>query len=206
MFHEPFGQDPSQSGLFHALRSDHHFLIFLLAYLMIAFVYFQNQSTFALQVHSLGLSSALYGTLISLNGLLIVFLELPISMITQRFPMGPVIAIGFLLTGLGFGLLAFVSTFPLLLLTVGIWTLGEMVESPVASAYVANLAPSHLRGRYQGTFGMTWGSGLILGPLLGTLLFAWSAKGLWLICTGLGLIAALLILIAERTKKRENAS
>ncbi len=204
--HSHVKQDPTQSGLSQALRSDHRFLLFLLASLTITIVYFQSQSTFALQVHALGLSNALYGTLISLNGLLIVFLELPISTLTQRLPMVPVIATGLLLIGLGFGLIAFASTFPLLTLTVGIWTLGEMIHSPVSAAYVANLAPPHLRGRYQGTWGMTWSSGLILGPLLGTLIFSWSAEGLWLICGGLGMVSALLIVIAARKKERESAS
>ena len=152
-------------------------------------------------MHALGLSNAIYGTLISLNGLLIVFLELPISTLTQRLPIGLVIATGLLLIGLGFGLIAFASTLPLLTLTVGIWTLGEMIHSPVSAAYVANVAPPHLRGRYQGTWGMTWGSGFILGPLLGTVLFSWSAEGLWLICGGLGIVSALLILRATRNKE-----
>jgi len=88
-------QDPTQSRFIPGLRSDRRFLLFLLASLLITFVYFQSQSTFALQVHTRGLSNALYGTLISLNGLLVVFLELPISTLIQRFPMGPVIATGF---------------------------------------------------------------------------------------------------------------
>lgn len=204
--HSYVKQDPTQSGLFPALRSDHRFLLFLLASLMITFVYFQSQSTFALQVHTLGLSNTFYGMLISLNGLLVVFLELPISTLTQRLPMGPVIATGFLLIGLGFGLIAFASTFPLLTLTVGIWTLGEMIHSPVSTAYVANLAPPHLRGRYQGTWGMIWSGGLILGPLLGTLIFSWSTQGLWLICGGLGMVSALLIVRAARKEARESAT
>jgi MFS family permease len=191
-------QSSMQSGLFGALRSDRRFLFFLLASLLITFVYFQSQSTFALQVHVLGLSNALYGTLISLNGLLVVLLELPISMLTQRLPASPVIAIGLLLIGLGFGLVAFAPTFPLLALTVGIWTLGEMIHSPVSTAYVADLAPPHLRGRYQGAWGMTWSSGLILGPLFGTLIFSWNATSLWLLCGASGIVAALLVVTTAR--------
>src|SRR5689334_7059940 len=82
--------------------------------------------------------------------------------------------------------------------TVVIWTLGEIVHSPVSAAYVANLAPAHLRGRYQGTWGLTWSAGLILGPALGTLLFAWNATGLWLFCGASGLLAAMLVLLSGR--------
>jgi MFS family permease len=45
---------------------------------------------------------------------------------------------------------------PELALTVLIWTLGEIIYAPVASAYVADIAPEHLRGRYQGAWGLTW--------------------------------------------------
>lgn len=196
-------QKHTQSEFLQVLQNDHRFLLFLLASMGIAFVYFQNLSTFALQIHILGLSNTVYGTLISFNGLLIVFLELPISMITQKLPMRPVIASGLLLIGLGFGLIAFAPTFPLLLLTVSIWTLGEMIHSPVSAAYVANLAPPHLRGRYQGIWGMTWSSGLILGPLLGTLIFTWSTRGLWLICGTVGILSALLIMITKYNKGQE---
>ena len=192
-------QDPAQSGLVPAVWSDRRFL---LASLLISFVYFQNQSILALQVHTYGLSNALYGTLISLNGLLIVFLELPLSAVTQRFPLDSVVAAGFLFIGLGFGLIAFASTFPLLALTVGIWTFGEMIHSPASASYVAHLAPPHLRGRYQGTWGMMWSSGLILGPLFGTLLFSWSTQSFWLICGGLGFISALLMVKAAHKKDK----
>jgi len=68
-----------------------------------------------------------------------------------------------------------------------------MIHSPVSTAYVADLASPHLRGRYQGVWGMTWSSGLVLGPLFGSLIFSWSAQGLWLLCGALGIVAALLI-------------
>jgi len=135
--------------------------------------------------------------------LIIVFLELPLTSITQRLPPRPVIAAGMLLIGAGFGLTALAHTFPLLTLTVLIWTLGEIIGAPVSSAYVANIAPEHLRGRYQGTWGMTWGLAFILGPVLGTRLFSWSPAGFWMICAGLGAVAAVLVL-AGREKGSTN--
>lgn len=193
-------QDRPES-FFQVLLHDHRFQIFLVVSTVVAFVYFQSQSTFALQVKSLGLSDAVYGALVSLNGLIIVFLELPTSTITQRFPMRPVIALGVLLVGLGFGLTAFASTFFLLACTVAVWTLGEIVHSPVSVTYVSNLAPAHLRGHYQGTWGLTWSMGLILGPLLGTWLFSWNARWFWLICGALGIAAALLVLLIREKKE-----
>ncbi|GCE22045.1 MDR family MFS transporter [Dictyobacter kobayashii] len=181
-----------------SIWSDYGFLLFLLAGTVLAFVYLQQLSTLAIQVKALGLSSAVYGLLISLNGLAVVFLELPISSITQRFSKQRMIAVGFLLIALGFGLTGVASTVPLLAFTVILWTLGEMVQGPIAAAYVADLSPAHLRGRYQGASGMTWSIGLILAPLLGTILYSWNPTLFWPLCGLLAGMAAVLVLLIKR--------
>jgi MFS family permease len=176
---------------------DRAFLFFLVSSVLGAFVYFQSQTTFPLHVRASGLSDADYGLLISLNGLAIVLFELPLVAITQRFPYRPVLTLGSLLVGLGFALNAVANDLPELAFTVLIWTLGEIIYAPVASAYVADIAPEHLRGRYQGAWGLTWGLAYVFAPALGAAIFAWSSDGLWLICGLLGLAAALLLLAAR---------
>ena len=75
-----------------------------------------------------------------------------------------------------------------------IFTLGEMIAIPVSSAYVADLTPPHLRGRYMGVSGLTWSFGLIFGPGLGMALFSQSPTALWLSCGALGFLAAWIII------------
>jgi MFS family permease len=177
-----------------AIVHDRLFLFFLLSSVLGAFVYFQAQTTFPLHVEASGLSAADYGLLISLNGLAIVLFELPLVSITQRFPYRPVLVLGSLLVGLGFALNAFANDLPELGFTVLVWTLGEIIYAPVAAAYVADLAPENLRGRYQGAWGLTWGLAFVLAPAVGAAIFAWSADALWLTCGLLGLLSALLLL------------
>lgn len=129
---------------------DRPFVIFLLATLCITVVDFQMGSTFALHVKSLGFPSRAYGLLISMNGRLIVVFEPGITQWTRRLPPRPMIALGYLLAGAGFALTGIARTLPALAATVVIWTLGEMVSSPVASAYAVQLAPERYRGRYLG--------------------------------------------------------
>jgi len=144
------------------------------------------------------LTPADFGLLLSLNGLLVVLLELPISSITMRHPPKEMISIGFLLVGLGFGLTAVAHSLIALMGTVAIWTLGEMIGAPISYAYVADIAPAHLRGRYQGLYGMFWGTGSVTGPAIGTLIFAHTVTGLWALCGVLGAAAAALVLAAPR--------
>jgi len=202
----PARQEHEQRG--EAVRSmvrDRFFLRFLVASLAIAFVYMQSTSTFALHVRDSGLSNAMYGALVSLNGLLIIFLELPVTAITQRLRPRPVIAAGMLVVGLGFGLTALAHTAPALMFTVLIWTLGEILGAPVASAYVADIAPPHLRGRYLGAWGLTWGLAAVLAPAVGTRLYAWSPAGFWSCCAALGALAAALV-FAGRERARTPAA
>ena len=85
-----------------------------------------------------------------------------------------------------------------LLGTVAIWTLGEVISAPVAYAYLADIAPEHLRGRYQGVYELAWGFGGVAGPAVGAFLFTWSVNGLWAVCGALGLAASLLVLAGPR--------
>jgi MFS family permease len=187
-------KDERRGEAIRTMVHDRLFLFFLISSVLGAFVYFQSQTTFPLHVKASGLSDADYGLLISLNGLAIVLLELPLVAITRRFPYRPVLALGSVLVGLGFALNAVANDMPELAFAVLVWTLGEIIYAPVASAYVADIAPEHLRGRYQGAWGLTWGLAFVLAPALGAAIFAWSPDGLWLTCGLLGLLAALLLL------------
>jgi len=53
---------------------------------------------------------------------------------------------------------------------------------PMASAYVADLAPPSMRGRYMGVYGLTWTVALVVGPALGMSLLAAGPSFLWLAC------------------------
>jgi MFS family permease len=161
-------------------------------------VYSQNVSTMPLHIREAGFSPSTYGLLQSLNGVIIVFFELPVIAWTQRHDRLRVVALGELLIGLAFATLLFADTIPLLVAMVVLWTLGEMIESPVASAVVADRAPTHARGRYQSAFGSMFGIAWIVGPLLGTLAYSVDRTALWIGCGVLGLVAAALSIAAGR--------
>jgi MFS family permease len=192
-----FWGDALTSSLFGiialAALPDKRFLLFLVASTLGAMIYMQSHSTFPLQVTSLGFSNATYGLLLSLNGLLVLAIELPMTTIIGRYPARTMMTAGVVTIGLGFALTALVSALPLVALTVIVWTLGEIMYMPVASAYVADIAPKEMRGRYSGAFGMSFGVAFVVGPAAGTLAFSWSPVGLWASCAGLGLLAGAMV-------------
>lgn len=184
-----------EPGSIRVILADRRLLAFLLASACSAFAYFQMQAALPLQIRDDGLSYVAVGMLLSLNGLAVLFLELPVISITQRLDARKVIATGFVLIGFGFFLTQFAHTVVPLAMTVVIWTLGEVIGAPVGSAYVANLAPEKMRGRYQGSWGLAWALNLVLAPAIGTRVYSQDPAVLWWICGVLGVVAAILVLL-----------
>ena len=183
----------SWSHALRVLRHDRKLHQLLLANFAIALVFFQIASTFGLYVTRMGFSTGTYGAIVSLNGALVVLFELPLTTLTRRFPARRAMAVGYLLCGLGFGLNAFAHSVAGLVMCMVVFTFGEMVTMPMSSAYLADLAPPHLRGRYMGFSGLTWALGLIIGPGLGMQVFALNPVAYWITCSALGMFAAIVI-------------
>jgi MFS family permease len=182
--------------LARAVQADRAFLGFLLASSLIIVVQLQQSSTLPLHIDAQGLSPSVLGALISVNGVLIVLVELPLSAATQRLARPLAMAAGALLIGVGMAATGLATTAGALLAAVVVCTLGEMVFFPLASAHVADTAPPGRQGRYQGLFGLTWSGGITLAPVLGTALYALSTPALWLTCAALGVVAAVLLLLS----------
>ncbi|MGA2246079.1 MAG: MFS transporter [Verrucomicrobiota bacterium] len=187
------------SEVWTVLRCDRKLHQMLAANFAIGLVFFQIASAFGLYVTQLGFSAAAYGVLVSLNGALVVLVELPLTTITRRFPARRVMAVGYVVIGAGFALNYFARTVPTLAACMVLFTLGEMITMPMASAYIANLAPAHMRGRYLGVSALTWSLALIFAPGLGMKLFTYHAAWYWLACGATSLAAAGIILIGAKS-------
>ncbi|MFK7850749.1 MAG: MDR family MFS transporter [Akkermansiaceae bacterium] len=181
------------------IRRDGAFLRAVGASFLTAVVFWQTGSTLGLQVtEGSGLDEKAYGFLLGLNGLMIVFFELPLTNLTRGRHPQRVMALGYALMGGGLALLAFGSGTAMLIVSMMILTIGEMVSSPVASTYVANLAPDDMRGRYMGVNGFSWSIAAGVGPMTGLWIYGNSPVLLWVFCGVVGLAAAGLILIRPK--------
>jgi MFS family permease len=197
--------ETANEGLRHAL-TNRAFMYFLIATLGLTWIEFQLNSTLPLHITSIGHSLKTYGMLMSLNGVIIIVFELAITSWTQRFPPKPLIALGYLLTGVGVAMNGFARDMPLLVASVIVWTIGEMIYAPVTGAYVTALAPERYRGRYMGLWHMTWSSGLFLGPLMGSWIYERNASVLWIVCLVLGFVAAGLALARSTPRTRADVA
>jgi MFS family permease len=138
-----------------------------------------------------GIGAATFGVILALNGVLIVLLQPFLAPLLSRRNRSRTIAASCSLVGIGFGLNALARTAPFYALGVVVWTVGEIGVLPVSNALVADVAPAHLRGRYQGAYGLSFSLAVCAAPALGTLVLQRFGAGvLWSGCLALGLAIA----------------
>jgi MFS family permease len=147
---------------------DKRAMSFLFAILLISIVFQQNQGAMPLYiVRDLHYRESFYGLLFVVNTLLIVVLEVPLNLGMAHWPHRRALAIGMLLTAIGFGAMGLAHGVFAIVVTVIIWTFGEMITFPVGTAYVADIAPPGRNGEYMGAFSSTFSLAMVVGPWAG---------------------------------------
>jgi MFS family permease len=187
---EPAADERPATG-YRAVLADRRFLIVLGAMLAVALAEIQYQAVLPLQIHARHLPTVLYAAVLSINGVMVILLELPATPYVQKLPMRVSIAGGCGLIGLGisvFGLPAGAWIFPA---GAVVWTIGEIVSAPSTSAYPALAGPEQSRGRYIGAMNTSQTLGYTVGPSLGTALYQSVGSWMWLMCLVLGGLSAL---------------
>ena len=86
-----------------------------------------------------------------------MFLEVGINTATAHWPHRRTLSLGSLLCGIGFGALAWSTSFWQVGATVVIWTFGEMFIFPGMADYLTDIAPESRRGEYMGLSQMMMG-------------------------------------------------
>jgi MFS family permease len=156
---------------YRALLNDRRYLAFLLAFLLLSVVYGQYTAVLPLAVIHAGLSTWWYGSIITLNAVVVVTCEVAATRFVQTWPIRLTQMSGFALLAIGYGVYAIDMIPVFLVLGTLIWTLSEIVGAPTVWAYPGVVAPEHLRGRYFGAMQSMYGLGSTLGPVLGVTLF-----------------------------------
>jgi len=186
--------------------ADKVFLGFVGVNVLTALVFMQHISTLPMTMARDGLSASTYGTVIALNGVLIVIGQLFVPRLLKGLGRATALATAAVIMGIGFGLNAFAHTAWFYAAAVGIWTLGEMLNAPSNSATNAELSPADLRGRYQGVFSLSWSAASFLAPITGAAVLQYAGDAaLWLGCLGVGCLVAVIHVLAGPARERRAA-
>jgi hypothetical protein len=86
-----------------------------------------------------------------------------------------------------------------------VFVFGIMINGPTMFAYPATF-PALVRARYISAHQTTFGLGMAVGPLFGVAAWVAIGNGVWWLCGGLGMVAALCALLGMKTPRHEIAA
>jgi MFS family permease len=182
-------QDERQVGIATVFR-DGPFISLVGLTFLLAMVIGLGQVALPVVMGREGYSATQYGLVVAVNGVLIVLAQIPATRVIRRRGRTGVLVAASLLFGFGMALCA-PATLGFYMLSVVVWTFGEIIWTPVNQALVAELSPTHGRGRYQGVFSLAWQTSSFLAPLAaGGMLSVFGAGSVWFTCALFGVVSA----------------
>lgn len=177
--------------------NDRIFWIFLFVSFVTAMVFFQIFSTLPLYHHEqFGLTEFQTGLLMTLNGLLIFFLEMPIVSYFERMKTDrlKIILWGTLMMAASYFLLLVDWWAGILIVSILFITFGEMFAFPFSNSFAMGRAPRGHEGRYMALYTMSFSFAHIMSSKTGMEVIAhFNYRTNWLLMGGLSLVATLAV-------------
>jgi MFS family permease len=186
-----------------SVKNDSHFAAHCILAFLLYLVVAQLIAPFSVYTVEIArISKNELGLLYMFNGLMIVFLQVPITRLLSRIRLTMQMACGAFLYAAGYGMVGLHAGFGYFLLAITVVTAGEMFVSPPSLTLTSRLAPAGRMGRYMGVFGLFLTAGWSFGPVYGgTILdrFAYSPALAWIVIASLaGLSGAGYLVFTRR--------
>jgi predicted MFS family arabinose efflux permease len=171
--------------------NDRIFLMVLILIFLCGLIFVQLFNTWPIHLREqFKISERYIGLFLTLNAIMIVLLEMPLVHKIEKFSHQKIMALGALLLGIGFCMLAFGGGPLFVCLTVIIWTVGEMLVFPFVVTFIAGRSSEINRGIFMGMYNISFSLAVVFGPLIGTGIYDyWGPDMLWYGCGVLGLFA-----------------
>ncbi len=186
---------------------DGPFWLFLFISFLTAMVFFQIFTTLPLYHHDrYGLTEFQTGLLMTLNGLLIFFLEMPIVSIFERKKIDTINIVlwGSLLMAVSYYVLLAEGWPGILVISILFITFGEMFAFPFSNSFAMGRAPKGHEGRYMALYTMSFSLAHIMSSKLGMEFISWFGYwGNWACMGTFGLLAAGASVWLQRMLARE---
>lgn len=177
--------------------------IFFITLCIVWTMYEQWSSNLSVFMTSQGISMTKYSLLWTLNGVLIVLIQLFLTWL-NRFYNNPYaqVYVGIFTVGLSFVLLLFATNYLWFVIAMIILTIGEATAFPTMPAIVNSLSPVEVKGKYQGILNAFSSLGKAFGPLFGGLVIgAASYHVLFVICAVSIFVMEIIVVLVVRLQK-----
>ena len=187
-------EEKSEVGnVFTVLLNRPHIIIFLIINIFISFTC--TQTIFSLPImldHVFGNNGARnYGILISFNAITVLVMTLFVTNKIRKWHPLTAIAMSSLFYAIGFGVITFITSMPLYLLSMFICTIGEIMIATNFGVYIANNTPQNFRARFNAVASLSYAIGAALGTsLMGRYMDILGVQAVWPLVFVLGLFGA----------------
>jgi len=181
---------------FNDLLENRALVGFSLAIVLVFVVFFQYSFGLPLAVKSVLPESGdlLYGSLMSLNAVVVVLFTFLLNHLLRRHKTKHVLVLGTLFYAFGFGIYGFADGALLFLVGTFVWTLGEILVSTAVNPMIYELTEPSKRGRASALFPLIRRVAAVISPLAGGWALAnFGFIGLWVGCVLISLVAAMLL-------------
>ena len=182
---------------------------FALICALYSFVHAQCAFTTPLQVKSLFGTEGpkLYGSLMTVNGIVIVFMTTIITVATKKISPIINVTIGGLFFAAGFGMLYFSRYYILFIVSTVIWSCGEILYATNSGVYIASHTPITHRARFNSIIPLIGSAGYALAPIIMGWYLKYNAiRTAWVLVFIAALTATVLMFILhiiEKSKIKE---
>lgn len=185
-----------EGTLLQALAKRPTLVIFSLIIIIYFIVFSQFNFGLSLQVGDLfGKRSAeVFGSLMTVNAVMCSIIPMFITAFMGKLKAAFSMTIGGLLYALGFGMIAFIHSYVLFVLSAMIWTCGEILIATNTNVYIADHTPASHRGRFNSIFPIIRKLGFMVGPIIAGMYVKYtSIRNLWLFLGGISILGAILM-------------
>lgn len=187
-------EEKSEAGnVFTVLLKRPHIIAFLIINIVISFTC--TQTIFSLPImldHVFGNNGARnYGILISFNAITVLVMTLFVTNKTRKWHPLTAIAMSGLLYAIGFGVITFITSMSLYMLSMFICTIGEIMIATNFGVYIANNTPQNFRARFNAVASLSYAIGAALGTsLMGIYMDVLGVQAVWPLVFFLGVFGA----------------
>lgn len=194
--------------LTHSVFKDKPFWVFLFACLVSGILFFQVFTTIPLyHKEQFNLTEFQTGILLTMNGLLIFFLEMPLVSYIERHKISKVkvVAAGCFLMATSLFLMLINTWSGILVIMMLFMTFGEMFAFPFSNSVALSRAPKGHEGRYMAIYTMSFSLAHILSAKLGMEIIEYYGYQMnWLFMGFLGLLGMLSGIWVYRLIQKES--
>lgn len=194
-----------EGNVFSVLMRRPKILVFLIINIILSIVYMQHSFSLPMMLDSVFGSSGAsnFGIIMSFNAVTVIAMTMFVTNVTRKWKSLSTIAMSGLMYAIGFGMVTFIYSMPLYILSTLIWTIGEIMIVTNFGVYIANNTPQNYRARFNAVSSLSWSIGASLGTsLVGWYMDYFGVRAVWPLMFFLALLgAAGMQLLKIRTEK-----